>query len=557
MESSILLIGADAVGTETLKNLVLPGVGRITVLDDKVVAQSDLGSNFFVDPSSLGKQRAEVVTELLIEMNEDVAGTALVGNIGSVPNLDEFIAPFSLIVAANMCEEQLLVLAQKCWNLNVPLLVVRAMGMLGSLRLQTPRHDMIESKQQEFVWWDLRLMAPFRELEDFSAKFDLSPATQLNSTEYAHVPYVVILIQVLNAFRANNGGQGPKYADKKSVQEMIKKIGSAYLPPNLRGEGQEEQEAALKWKKESGYEGLLNFHEAVANVDKIIRPLNLSAELAELVQQEVTTPTLPPTEFSLLMRALHAFMSTHDSPMGPVPPLCGQVPDMVSTSNFYVELQSVFENKAASDRAEFHALVQQQVAEAVAAGHPVVTITEETEKIFCTNIYNCKRLCTRSIAQERLEPAADAFLDALGDPFVDVEQTPFMWYLSLRAADRFFNKNNRYPGDFAGNDEAALQADSEAVWTELQALLVEYGNPALPDVTKPDAEGNDVTTPCLSLKHAREITRYGGAELHATAAVIGGAASQEAVKVITHQYTPINNTYFYNGIACCGATYAV
>jgi len=61
MNANILLINADAVGTETLKNLVLPGVGRFTVIDDKQVSQLDLGTNFFVEPSHVGLMRADVV----------------------------------------------------------------------------------------------------------------------------------------------------------------------------------------------------------------------------------------------------------------------------------------------------------------------------------------------------------------------------------------------------------------------------------------------------------------------------------------------------------------
>jgi amyloid beta precursor protein binding protein 1 len=61
MNSSILLINADSVGAETLKNLVLPGVGAFTILDDFIVDYSDLSSNFFTVLSSLAKPRAEVV----------------------------------------------------------------------------------------------------------------------------------------------------------------------------------------------------------------------------------------------------------------------------------------------------------------------------------------------------------------------------------------------------------------------------------------------------------------------------------------------------------------
>jgi len=60
MSSNILLINADNVGTEALKNLVLPGIGSFTILDDFTVDQSDLGCNFFITPNTLGKPRAEV-----------------------------------------------------------------------------------------------------------------------------------------------------------------------------------------------------------------------------------------------------------------------------------------------------------------------------------------------------------------------------------------------------------------------------------------------------------------------------------------------------------------
>ena len=42
--------------------------------------------------------------------------------------------------------------------------------------------------------------------------------------------------------------------------------------------------------------------------------------------------------------------------------------------------------------------------------------------------------------------------------------------------------------------------------------------------------------------------RYGAAELPSVAAFVGAVAAQEAVKVITEQFLPINNTFIYNGI---------
>lgn len=80
-QTHILLINnartAGVTGVDTLKNLVLPGIGQFTILDDAVVEEADLGVNFFLEESSLGKSRAEETVRLLGELNPDVRGTAV------------------------------------------------------------------------------------------------------------------------------------------------------------------------------------------------------------------------------------------------------------------------------------------------------------------------------------------------------------------------------------------------------------------------------------------------------------------------------------------------
>lgn len=46
---------------------------------------------------------------------------------------------------------------------------------------------------------------------------------------------------------------------------------------------------------------------------------------------------------------------------------------------------------------------------------------------------------------------------------------------------------------------------------------------------------------------AEEFCRVNDAKLHNIAAIMGGVASQEAVKLITHQFQPLNNTFVYDG----------
>ena len=48
-KAKVCLIGAPATATEVLKSLVLPGVGRFTIVDGKKVTGEDMGNNFFLD----------------------------------------------------------------------------------------------------------------------------------------------------------------------------------------------------------------------------------------------------------------------------------------------------------------------------------------------------------------------------------------------------------------------------------------------------------------------------------------------------------------------------
>ena len=76
----LLMIGGEdgsnssVAGVETLKNLVLPGVGKFSIADCAKVTEADLGINFFLEPDSLGKSRAHETVRLLQELNPDVEG---------------------------------------------------------------------------------------------------------------------------------------------------------------------------------------------------------------------------------------------------------------------------------------------------------------------------------------------------------------------------------------------------------------------------------------------------------------------------------------------------
>lgn len=52
--ANLLLVGMRALANEIAKNLVLAGIGSLTILDDQLVTEEDLGSQFFISELHVG-----------------------------------------------------------------------------------------------------------------------------------------------------------------------------------------------------------------------------------------------------------------------------------------------------------------------------------------------------------------------------------------------------------------------------------------------------------------------------------------------------------------------
>jgi NEDD8-activating enzyme E1 regulatory subunit len=124
------LIGANGLGTEILKALVLPGLGSFTIIDHRTVSLADCGSNFFVHSSTIGQSRARVTCELLKQLNPDVYGTFI-----DKPSIVDLLkhrtldfSQFNVVITTNLPLSTLNILANHLWTLKVPLIVARTYG---------------------------------------------------------------------------------------------------------------------------------------------------------------------------------------------------------------------------------------------------------------------------------------------------------------------------------------------------------------------------------------------------------------------------------------------
>jgi ubiquitin-like 1-activating enzyme E1 A len=51
----VLVVGTRALSAEVCKNLALAGIGALTLHDDALVTESDLGAQFFLETADIGK----------------------------------------------------------------------------------------------------------------------------------------------------------------------------------------------------------------------------------------------------------------------------------------------------------------------------------------------------------------------------------------------------------------------------------------------------------------------------------------------------------------------
>ncbi|XP_047549674.1 ubiquitin-like modifier-activating enzyme 7 [Lutra lutra] len=126
--AKVLLSGLQGLGAEVAKNLVLMGVGSLTLHDPHPTCWSDLAAQFFLSEKDLKKSRAEASQEPVAKLNSAVQVCVHTGDI-----TEELLLDFQMVVlTASKLEEQLEVGAL-CHKLKICFLVADTRGLVGQL----------------------------------------------------------------------------------------------------------------------------------------------------------------------------------------------------------------------------------------------------------------------------------------------------------------------------------------------------------------------------------------------------------------------------------------
>lgn len=453
-------------------------MGSFTICDGDKVDEAEACRNFFVSGREVGRPRAAATCQLLRELNPESEGEYRVVPVEELLVQEpDFVSGFGLVIGAQLSSVALQALGEACARHGVALIVVRTCGLVGSVRLQCSGHQVIDARR-EGTTWDLRLVEPLAALADKAEAVAVEWAG-LTKQQKGHVPYVVLL-----AWQA------------KVWQQQHEQLPSS---------GAEKDEFRKKVKSLANGEDLDNVAEAVREAHRVWS--GPTRKLPEVVLQLAETDT----ELGVICRAIARLGRC---------PIAGVLPDMHADTTQYVWLQRAYAEAAEADVHAVKALLSKPVS-------------DNLLRRACRHCRDLDLLKMRSLADELQSPDLSAVdVDEDGDDPKTIDQAPVLWYLALRAADRFTLKRKRWPNSADPDDVHDLATDLAVLGA---GLSTKYAAPA------------------AWLAHAHDIARFQNVEVHATAAVVGAVAAQEAIKIISRIYRPLNHTFLFNAINASAA----
>ena len=134
--SSVLVVGAGALGNEIAKNLALVGVGKLTIIDLDEIERSNLSRCVLFRPGDEGRSKAELVAERVTELNPDVRAAGVHGSVMAL-GLGE-VGAHDLVVAGLDNREARVWIGRACRKLGLSWVDGAIEGLRGVARVFGP-----------------------------------------------------------------------------------------------------------------------------------------------------------------------------------------------------------------------------------------------------------------------------------------------------------------------------------------------------------------------------------------------------------------------------------
>jgi ThiF family len=126
--SDVLISGIGGLGVEIAKNLILGGVKSVTLHDQTTCTIRDLSSQFYLNKSSVGQNRAECCAKQLLELNNYVTTSVYTGEL-----TDVFLSKFKVVVLTETTDKEQKRIAEICRSNRTALITADTKGLFGQI----------------------------------------------------------------------------------------------------------------------------------------------------------------------------------------------------------------------------------------------------------------------------------------------------------------------------------------------------------------------------------------------------------------------------------------
>ncbi|KAI9776231.1 MAG: hypothetical protein M1835_005583 [Candelina submexicana] len=144
--ANILLISIKALANEIAKNLVLAGIGSLTIVDHEVVGEDDLCSQFFISETDVGNNRAEAAAPRIRKLNPRVALHVDIEDIRL--KSPAFFAPYDIVIATELDMETLSTINASARVSNRPFYASGCHGFYGYIFADLITHDYVIEREK-------------------------------------------------------------------------------------------------------------------------------------------------------------------------------------------------------------------------------------------------------------------------------------------------------------------------------------------------------------------------------------------------------------------------
>ncbi|KAI0554169.1 hypothetical protein F4679DRAFT_527391 [Xylaria curta] len=177
--ANILLVSMKALANEIAKNLVLAGIGSLTIVDDQVVTEADLGAQFFLSQENIGQNRAVAAAAQVQKLNPRVKVFPDPSSI--MMKGASYFAAFDIVIATDLNPTLLTFINTATRLHNRQFYAAGVHGLYGYIFCDLIEHDYVLKRDKGNVTTAIGPESRFRSVVEVKTQKESNKTTELVS----------------------------------------------------------------------------------------------------------------------------------------------------------------------------------------------------------------------------------------------------------------------------------------------------------------------------------------------------------------------------------------